>query len=1016
MSDDPLLNKGELGPYKIERKLGQGAMGGVYLGMHRVLQVHHAIKVIHPKLIGDNTLVERFLREARNTAKLKHLNIVQVVGADQVEGVYYLAMEFVAGKTLEQLMRDPGLNIHDSVRYIHMVANALHYAHTRNIIHRDIKPANIMVNDEDVAKLMDFGLVRDVGQPEGAESGEQLTMAGYIMGTPQYMPLEQWQGEGVDHRSDIYALGATLYVMLCGKLPFPGKNAREIFRNVLTSQAKPVAEHNPEIDPELSAVVAKAIAPEKEDRYQSAEEMALALEGWWDQHPYQGTSLFKAPTVEDARTQGGGRSTLSASARTKAPSTATRAVLQHGSTLEGSTPTAMDTLKKSNAPLIAVAVLLLIIVGGVAAFFAFGGKGDPPPSLALELALPPQQATQAQPLAVNTSRYAIAGTSNGQVTLNDEPYKLGDAIELQPGLNTLAVRAVLGESELERTLYVLLDSAPPSIVVPDLQGRTGNIVPIKDVAYELKGVVADDGAGLQGLKTTLRIDGIERDLPLDGQGAFVFPVPVADNDVTIEISATDRAGNTSPVLTFWVSPDRKALAFVDPPTAAVWYTSREFTLTGKLNKKRGIEVMVDGKAAAVDSEGTFTATLTREPGRHEIPVTASDWLGGKLAEKWPIVVDLVAPALSITAPAPGVLRLEQFPGGVLVRGSVDDMDSRVRINGEDMRVGVDGAFGTELKVEETGEFKVIIEATDPASRTTREEIVLDMRRLLYKSRGKNEQGHEEFLRLRDGAVMVAIPGGKFTRGLGGTLPDAPRQEVELTPYLIAKYETTNRQFAQFLTESKVNADDAVGRGWLVRDKDGNFAGLKVVGNRWSATEGVADWPVVNVAWEGAQEYCRWADSDSGSLPTEAQWEYAARGTGEGPYPWGSALANPRRTNISDTGRETVMPVDSLPDGDSPFGVRLMAGNAEEWCYDWYTEGYAHPEQKGVDPVLRARPGDETPRRVVRGGGLRSPRYAGPTRTADDEPGDIRVYARARRVPAGASDGLGFRAASRLPKD
>lgn len=1015
MSDDPLLNKGELGPYKIERKLGQGAMGGVYLGMHRVLQVHHAIKVIHPKLIGDNTLVERFLREARNTAKLKHMNIVQVVGADQVEGVYYLAMEFVAGKTLEQLMRDPGLNIHDAVRYIHMVANALHYAHTRNIIHRDIKPANIMVNDEDVAKLMDFGLVRDIGQPEGGESGEQLTMAGYIMGTPQYMPLEQWQGEGVDHRSDIYALGATLYVMLTGKIPFPGKNARDIFRAVLTSQAKPVNEHNPDIDPELAQIVHTAIAPEKEDRYQSAQDFALALEAWWDQHPYQGTSLFKAPTMEDARTAGG-RSTLAASARTKAPGTATRAVLQHGSTLEGSTPTAMDQLKRSNAPLIVAAVLLLVIIGGIAAFFAFGGKEAAPPALAFELALPPQQATQAQPLAVNTARFAIAGTSNGDVTLNGKAYTLGAAIDLKPGLNTLLVSASLADATLERTLYVLLDTQAPVISVPSLAGRDGNVIPVTARAFKLEGTVSDEGAGLAGLKTTLRIDNSERELPLAADGAFSFEIPVADSDVTIELSAIDRAGNASGVLTFWVSPDRTTLALLDAPTRPRWFTTREFMLTGKLSKSRGVTLTVDGKAVKVAADGSFTAGISREPGTHTIVIAASDWLGARLEETWPVVVDLTPPVLEVSAPTTGVLRVESLPAGVLVRGMADSADAVVRVNGQAVKVGIDGAFGTELKVEALGEFKVSIEATDPADRTTREEVVLDIRRLLYKAQARNAQGYTEYLRLSDGAVMVAIPGGKFTRGSGGALSDAPNQEVELTAFLIAKHETSNEQFAKFLTESKVNADDAVGRGWLVRNASGAFTGLRVVGNRWSAVEGDASRPVVNVTWEGALAYCQWADADSGSLPSEAQWEYAARGAGEGPYPWGSQLANARRTNISDSGYSRIIEVDKLPDGDSPFGLRMMAGNAEEWCYDWYTEGYSNPEQKGTDPLLRTRPGDEVPRRVVRGGGWRSPRYAEATLTADDEPGDIRVYARARLKPDSGTEAVGFRAAARMPKD
>ena len=171
MSDEPIFNRGELGPYLIERKLGQGAMGGVYLGKHKVLEVHHAIKMIHSRLLADKTAVERFLREARNTAKMKHMNIVQVVGADLVDGVYYLAMEFVEGKTLEQMMRNPGLTVHDAVRYVHMVANALQYAHSRGIIHRDIKPQNIMVNEEDHLRIQ---VIRAGGRVLVLSDGEEI--------------------------------------------------------------------------------------------------------------------------------------------------------------------------------------------------------------------------------------------------------------------------------------------------------------------------------------------------------------------------------------------------------------------------------------------------------------------------------------------------------------------------------------------------------------------------------------------------------------------------------------------------------------------------------------------------------------------------------------------------------------------------------------------------------------------------------------------------------------------------
>lgn len=320
MSDDPLLNKGELGPYKIERKLGQGAMGGVYLGMHRVLQVHHAIKVIHPKLIGDNTLVERFLREARNTAKLKHMNIVQVVGADQVEGVYYLAMEFVAGKTLEQLMRDPGLNIHDAVRYIHMVANALHYAHTRNIIHRDIKPANIMVTGHpgayDLVKVLDFGLVKDLTLPSAQQS---LGGSEFVVGTPQYMPPESITApERVDGRSDLYALCAVGYLLLTGTAVFEGHNVVELCAAHLDLAPQPPGERLGRAVPaELEALLLSGLAKSPDARPESAKALRDALlacdvppwtdddaRAFWlarvDTHAQSSIDLAHAPTLQIA--------------------------------------------------------------------------------------------------------------------------------------------------------------------------------------------------------------------------------------------------------------------------------------------------------------------------------------------------------------------------------------------------------------------------------------------------------------------------------------------------------------------------------------------------------------------------------------------------------------------------------------------------------------------------------------------------------------------------------------------
>ncbi len=1009
MSDDTLLNRGELGPYKIERKLGQGAMGGVYLARHRVLDVYHAVKVIQPRLVNDPVLIERFLREARNTAKLKHPNIVQVMGADQVDGTYYLAMEFVQGRTLEDVARE-GVNQHDAVRYVHMVANALNLAHRNNIIHRDIKPANVMVNEEDVAKLMDFGLVRDTGTPEGAEDGSQLTMAGFVMGTPSYMPIEQWQGEGVDHRSDIYALGVTLFVLLTGKMPFPGKTARDIFRAVLTGKPANVCTTNPQVDAELGEIVHKAMAAEKEDRFQSAEEFALALESWWDRHPYQGTSLFKAPSLDEA---GGATSRGSLGGRaTVRSSSATRASLSHstGQTMQDSTPTEMGAAKGSKAGLIAAVALILVIGLSVGGWLLFGrdnsGGNTLPPVATFEVKIAADQATEATPLPVRMAEFSIPGRSSGAVTLDGQPYNWGDAITLKPGLNRLQLEGEGGA----RTLFVFLDADLPELSVPALT-RADGIIPTREGSYKLAGQVTD-ASGLSGMRLEARIDGEIRELTLDAQGRFEQDFPLADADITLELQAIDRAGNRSKALSFLIVPDRQALQFLGEEQT-VWYTQRNILFTGRLSKSRGVKLRVGGEPVTLEADGRFSLPIERAAGDHDLLAEAEDWYGEKARRVYQFVVDLAPPMLTLTPLS--AVRVESLPATLSVSGKLDDSRATVTVNGAKVSVGTDGGFEARVQVDAFGEAAVVVTATDPAGRKSELTLNVSVLRLIYKLLGTNAQGAREYLRLTDGMQMVEVKGGKFTRG-NKALPDALPVEVELTTFLIGKYEVSNAQYAKFLSAAGINADEAVSRRWLVRNEDGAFWGLEVAGKVWSASDGLENRPVVGVTWNGAREYCKWADADSGELPSEAQWEYAARGTDGRQYPWGAGDVETRLANTKLTGRDESAEVTKLPDGDSAFGLRMMAGNVEEWCLDWYDEGgYARADQRGKDPALTTKPSGAE-RRAVRGGSFQSRVLRDPKRLEDDDPSELRSYGRARRLPNTGTDDRGFRPAARLPKD
>ncbi|MEZ5992045.1 MAG: SUMF1/EgtB/PvdO family nonheme iron enzyme [Planctomycetota bacterium] len=1013
MSEDPVFNRGELGPYLIERKLGQGAMGGVYLGKHKVLEVHHAIKMIHSRLLGDKTLVERFLREARNTAKMKHMNIVQVVGADLVDGIYYLAMEYVQGKTLEQLMRSPGLSLHDAVRYIHMIANALQYAHSRGIIHRDIKPANIMINDEDIAKLMDFGLVRDIEQPDTGEGSEQLTMAGFIMGTPQYMPVEQWNGEGVDHRSDIYALGATLYAAISGRLPFPGKTPRDIFRRILTSEAIDVRTHNEEIDDELAGIVHTAIAPEKDDRYQTTEEFALALERWWDNHPYQGTSLFMAPVMDETRRVMPGSST-------QGGTVTTRSALTHHSSMSDSSPSSLNATGqgKSKAPIIAASAIVLILLLAVGGWLAFGGKDSsdntpnvPPP--VFEIGLKADEATEALPLAVTSPSFSIPG--KGDARVNGDAYTFGSALKLKPGLNKLVVAP--GAGGQERVLYVLVDEAMPEVKIDGLESRADNIIPTDGSSFTLRGNVSDKGCGLKGLKLELRIDGQQRELVFDDKGNFTRDLPVADKDVTLELQAIDRAGNRSKTLTFWVVPDRVKLAFLDKwSPSEEWVTSKRFTLKGQLSKARGVTLKADGTQLPLSEQGNFMVVLTREPGEHEIKFEATDWLGASRTVTRTVFVDLEAPKLELEAPTDGRIRVAVIPGLIEVKGRVDDPNgARLKVNEKDVALSSDGSFETTATYKEFGEFKVVVEVTDPAGRSDRREVSIQVQRLMYEELEKNTQGYREFKRLSDGMTMVLIPAGEYTRGAGDEIADAPKQQIKMTEFLIAKYEVTNDQYAKFLSSTQSTVDNVILKGWLTKNAEGRFEGLVPDGKAWSASPGVERRPVVNVTWAGAFAYCQWADDETGNLPSEAQWEYAARGTDQRAYPWGDGNPNQAQANYGNN-RESTTEVTKQETGESFFGVRNMAGNVEEWCIDWYTEGsYSRPDQQGTDPCLKTKP-NGFDRRVVRGGGFLSPLNKSPKALLEDEMGILQSFSRARRLPDTGAIDRGFRPVAKLPTD
>ena len=269
---DPLIDTLFDGRYLIIRKLGSGGMANVYLAADQELGRRVAIKILDDRHARDEQFVERFRREAQNAAGLSHPSIVSIYDRGDSEGTYYIAMEYVEGRTLKELLvaRGPSpLGI--AIDYTRQILSALRFAHRNGIVHRDIKPHNVIVDGEGRVKVMDFGIAR-------AGAASQMTEAGSIIGTAQYLSPEQARGAPVDQTSDLYSTGIVLYELLTGSVPFTGETPVEIAMKHLSQAPVAPSAHRPEIPRDLDYVVLRALAKDPADRYHSAEEMDSDLE------------------------------------------------------------------------------------------------------------------------------------------------------------------------------------------------------------------------------------------------------------------------------------------------------------------------------------------------------------------------------------------------------------------------------------------------------------------------------------------------------------------------------------------------------------------------------------------------------------------------------------------------------------------------------------------------------------------------------------------------------------------
>jgi eukaryotic-like serine/threonine-protein kinase len=257
------------GRYRILGRVGSGGMADVWLADDTELGRRVALKILHERFAQDREFVHRFYREASSAAGLQHPNVVNIFDRGEVDGTYYIAMEYVEGSSLKELIAR-GLTVGEAIEVTRQLLTAARFAHAHGIVHRDLKPQNVLIDQEGRLRVTDFGIAR--------AGASEITQTGSVMGTAQYLSPEQAQGLDVTPASDLYSVGVILYEALTGRVPFQGDSAVAVALKQVSEQPLPPSRINPAVPPALDAVVLRALAKDPVNRFASADEFAAALD------------------------------------------------------------------------------------------------------------------------------------------------------------------------------------------------------------------------------------------------------------------------------------------------------------------------------------------------------------------------------------------------------------------------------------------------------------------------------------------------------------------------------------------------------------------------------------------------------------------------------------------------------------------------------------------------------------------------------------------------------------------
>src|SRR2546426_5819571 len=276
----------KLGRYEIRSKIGEGGMGEVYLAHDTQLDRKVALKILPAEVAADRNRMERFVREAKAAAALNHPNIAHIYEIGEHDGTNFIAMEYVDGQTLRELIRNH-TDLRKLLRHLQHTAEGLAKAHAAGIVHRDLKPENIMVTRDGHAKILDFGLAKLIETRRPSDTSSEVATAilpqpsqpGMVLGTVGYMSPEQAQGktDEIDQRSDIFSFGCILFEAVTGRKAFEGKDAVESLNKIIREPVSPIRDLNPSAPADLQRVVRRCLAKDMDERYQTLQDVAIEL-------------------------------------------------------------------------------------------------------------------------------------------------------------------------------------------------------------------------------------------------------------------------------------------------------------------------------------------------------------------------------------------------------------------------------------------------------------------------------------------------------------------------------------------------------------------------------------------------------------------------------------------------------------------------------------------------------------------------------------------------------------------